>query len=113
MNESLEFSWPDMEPPSVPVATSEEAAAALPRSRVRAMYERITGLLAAGGGLTADQIEIRLAIPGNTLRPRLKELEAQGLIFRPGRIGRTRSGRRAFVWILTTRGAIKCLPPRG
>lgn len=51
-------------------------------------------------GATADEIESRLEIAGNTVRPRLVELREMNLIKNSERMRKTRSGRSAVVWVV-------------
>lgn len=51
-------------------------------------------------GATDEQIGDALDLPGNTLRPRRRELQQASLIIDSGRHASTRSGRKAVVWIL-------------
>lgn len=50
-------------------------------------------------GATADEAEVALRMPGNTVRPRLVELRAAGLVCLLGQRRETRSGRKAEVYI--------------
>lgn len=52
------------------------------------------------GGLTAEELEFRLAMSGNSVRPRLAELEGEGSIGRDGRTRRTLSGRLALLYFV-------------
>ena len=54
---------------------------------------------ASAYGLTAQEIEDRTGIAGNTVRPRLVELRDAGLIVEGPRFRKTRSGRWAVVWV--------------
>jgi len=47
---------------------------------------------------TAEQIAIDTGLSGNTVRPRLIELRAQGLVRKTGKFRRTLSGRSAAVY---------------
>lgn len=51
-------------------------------------------------GATADEIEMLMEIPGNTLRPRLVEMRRRSLIRDSGQTRRTRTGRPAAVWVV-------------
>ena len=80
--------------------TSYQAAVqALPRaqrSRDRVMFGyRMLGVL----GATDEEIEQLTGLSGNTVRPRRNELAAADMIVKAGYTRRTRSGRRAEVWI--------------
>jgi len=99
----MTVTWPDLKPPSVPVATSEEAAAKVRKKAAHGLYRKILIVLMGCDGSTADMLEGIVGVRGNTLRPRLKELEAAGLILRRGPTALTSSGRRAFVWSVSDR----------
>lgn len=67
---------PLFEAPSVPVDTSEEAAAVIRPSASQIRDRVYSHLLACGVfGATEREIEGALALGGNTVRPRLWELE--------------------------------------
>lgn len=51
-------------------------------------------------GATLEEMEIALAMPGNTVRPRRQELEKKGLVVDSGRTRPTTSGRSAVVWVI-------------
>ena len=51
-------------------------------------------------GATDQELEVALDRPGNTLRPARREQVKLGIVVESGRTRRTRSGRRAIVWIL-------------
>ncbi len=59
----------------------------------------LAALLDAHDGLTADDLEVRLSMSGNSVRPRLRELEAARQVTRTARTRRTRSGSLALVWV--------------
>jgi hypothetical protein len=50
-------------------------------------------------GATAQEIERGLGLSGNTVRPRLRELEAMQLIQKTNRTRETASGRKATVYV--------------
>jgi hypothetical protein len=52
-------------------------------------------------GATADEIEQDTGISGNTVRPRLCELDDLGRISKTDETRPTSSGRRAAVWVAT------------
>jgi predicted ArsR family transcriptional regulator len=81
--------------------TSRNAAAAV-RSRLPVLEGRVLVYLAGCPlGATNDELEVALKISGNTLRPRVVELRARGLIRDTGSTRKTRSGRSAIVWEIT------------
>lgn len=90
---------PLFQAPSVPVSTSEDAAIAIQPhlNRLRArVYEFIAQRREFGA--TCDEIEAGTSLRGNTIRPRLLELELVKRIVRTTRTRPTRSGRQALVW---------------
>ena len=58
-------------------------------------------LEARPGGLTADELEERLSMSGNSVRPRLRELLEAGQVTRTDRTRRTRSGSLALVCVVS------------
>jgi hypothetical protein len=97
---SLELSDP---PPSVPIDTSEEAAANVEKKAGAQRYT-VLQMLESTGGLTADAISVRTGWDGNTVRPRLWELEQQSLVRKTGAKRKTRTGSPARVYEITERG---------
>ena len=75
--------------------TSREAAKRIVphKSRLQAMV-----LEAMHGGATAQEIEERTGLAGNTVRPRLVELRLRGLVEDSGERRETQAGRLAVVW---------------
>ena len=57
-------------------------------------------LLRGEEGATLEEMELSLAIAGNTVRPRRVELEERGFIEDSGRRRPTCSGKSAIVWII-------------
>lgn len=55
-------------------------------------------------GLTAEQLEPATQLPPNSIRPRLWELESNGLAYRAGDVRRSRFGKMAKVWRITPEG---------
>ena len=51
-------------------------------------------------GATLDEMEEALQMPGNTLRPRRKELETMGIVIDSGAKRPTRTGKQAIVWVV-------------
>jgi predicted ArsR family transcriptional regulator len=91
-------------PPSVPSITSEDAADAIRTAlpRIRAAVLRRLRYVA----LTADELEEVTTFTGNTIRPRLRELQDAGLIRRTEAMRPTRAGRQAFVYTITAAGLV-------
>ena len=87
-------------PPSVNTDTSRQAAAEI-APRVPAMHARILGVLSGCGetGATCEEMEDYLTLRHQTCGPRLKELAVSGAIVDTGMRRRTRSGRKAIVWL--------------
>lgn len=56
-------------------------------------------------GLTADEIERCTGMTGNSIRPRLVEMETLTWVVRDGDTRETRSGRPASVWRVTEKGS--------
>ena len=52
-------------------------------------------------GATAEELEVDTGLSGNTVRPRLVELRAEGRILVAPRTRPTRSGARAMVYVVT------------
>lgn len=78
--------------------TSRDAAHAI-KPHVAAQRGRILTLLAAHPeGLTAQEIQERLSLSGDTVRPRLCELREGGSVRDSGRTRLTASKRSAVVW---------------
>lgn len=80
--------------------TSKEAAE-LVRPSVNAKQKRILDFLKLmdGTGATRDQIETALDIPGNTVRPRIKELIDAGLVAETLETRKTQRDRNAVVLV--------------
>lgn len=79
--------------------TSREAAAALADDVVVSLREQVYHCIRESvDGLTDDDVQRRLDLPGNTERPRRIELVRAGRIVDSGERRITRSGRRATVW---------------
>jgi hypothetical protein len=87
-------------PPSVNTDTSRQAAAEI-APRVPAMHARILARLGDCGdtGGTCEELEYALDLRHQTCGPRLKELAVSGAIVDTGMRRRTRSGRKAIVWL--------------
>lgn len=96
------FSFP-REAPSVAVDTSCDAAIAI-TDRTTTLRRQVFDAIAAAAGLTCEEVCDRLTLPGNTVRPRLCELEGQGLIEKSAAKRPTRSGRDARIYVVTAKG---------
>ena len=78
--------------------TSREAAVAILPHADTQRAEILAVIAASDAGLTRENIEDRTTMPGNSIRPRIWELVAAGLVEEvPGIYRFTRSGRRAAV----------------
>lgn len=87
--------------PYAPNSSTSRAAAEAIRDHINRLQSGIlTAFLAAGEeGFTTEEACSATFIAGNTMRPRLIELREKGLIVASGAERKTRSGRRATVWI--------------
>lgn len=73
-----------MTPPSVAVLTSSDAAAAIEGRKQGAQHRALLALLAAAPhGLTTQELADQSSLKENSVRPRMRELEALGYVFRP------------------------------
>jgi hypothetical protein len=88
-------------PPHEPPDTSREAAELI-RDSAATLREQVYRYIGQQGdsGATDEEIQLALAMAGNTERPRRRELEEQGLVMRAGYTRMTTSKRRADVWII-------------
>lgn len=87
-------------PPSNGVQTSDEAAAAIEPVAQRQrdiLYAYVCDQYMLG--TTNQEAEEALGMPAQTVSPRMGELRKEGLVVDSGEKRRTRSGRRAIVWI--------------
>lgn len=83
---------------SIAAAEHAQSGAAVARQRI------LDAIRAAGvHGLTREQVEAATGIPGNTVRPRVRELIQRGHIEEAGERRMTKSGDKAMV--LTAVGA--------
>jgi hypothetical protein len=60
----------------------------------REQYQRIIAVLSDGNLRIREQLEVATGISGNSLRPRIIELQRAGIVYAQG-VGVTRNGRRA------------------
>ena len=88
---------PRLARPSVPVDTSEDAAASV-KGLTNRMRAAILTFIKEFGGVTEEDVEVWLKLPGNSVRPRLWELEQMGKIVKSEDKRKNRSGRWARVY---------------
>jgi hypothetical protein len=87
-------------PPTNGVSTSNEAAAAIMPYAERQRDRLLQYIIEQGmTGSTAQEAEIPLGMPAQTITPRLLEIRKDGLVKDSGVKRMTRSKRRARVWI--------------
>lgn len=86
-------------PPYQRHSPTSKAAAEAVKHRVGPMHRLILKLL-DGMGLTDEEMQWGLEMPGSTQRPRRRELQQWGLIVDSGTTRPTSSGRQAVVWKL-------------
>lgn len=91
-------------PPSQPIDTSEAAATSVRHVQGKLQWRVLRFVARFPGGVTADEIEVTLGMRGNTLHPRLWELEKGGYIVKSDYSRPTRSGRFARVYLVTRLG---------
>lgn len=78
--------------------TSRDAAADI-RKHLPALEGKVLVFIAGRPeGATNDEIETALGLIGSTVRPRVVELRARGLVRDSGKTRKTRTGRAAIVW---------------
>ena len=82
------------------MTTSMEAAEAIAPHVARLQEVVLRAIRHEPGGCTAEQLEDRTGLSGNTVRPRLIELCEAGLVVTSGETRLNRSGRRAKVYDL-------------
>lgn len=80
--------------------TSKEAAESIAKDTGRLRLLVLEEIRDAAGGLTCDEIEIRLELTHQTCSPRVNELMRSGRIRDSGVRRKTRGGRNAAVWVL-------------
>lgn len=88
-------------PPYQRHSATSRAAAAEAHPAADTQRGRILSYLRGAGGVgaTDEQIQEHLNLNPSTERPRRIELVQQGYVVDSGRTARTRSGRRAVVWV--------------
>lgn len=77
--------------------TSRLAAESIEESAAT-LRGKIYQWLLTNGPATDEQIQDLLGMPGNTERPRRRELQSKGLVVDSGQRGLTSSGRQAVKW---------------
>ena len=95
-------------PPSTPDPNSLAAAQSVEQT-APAQRKRVLLLIEAIGPLSAEQIQDQLHLAGNSVRPRIVELEQDRLIVKDGQ-GRTRAGRRCHLYRATSLGHLAVHP---
>ena len=86
--------------------TSKAAARSIaPRMNPMRMVILAALLRVDDQGATADEIERRTGMTGNSVRPRLVEMETLMWVVRDGDTRETRSGRPASIWRVTEKGS--------
>jgi hypothetical protein len=93
-------------PPSQPHSATSRAAATAIRSGADTLRMTVYRWLLARGGTGATDEEMQDGIPmvPSTQRPRRVELQKAGLVVDSGDTRRTRSNRRAVVWLAVPQG---------
>lgn len=86
--------------------TSRDAAISIAPNAATLQAKVLRLIVWDAGGLTAEQVEARSGLLGNTVRPRLLELEEAGFILKTEERRRNRSGREARVYRATSAGRI-------
>ena len=95
-----------MREPYQPHSATSKAAADSAGVRAPSQRERVLRAIQMVGrlGATDEEIQIALNINPSTQRPRRIELMDDGLVRDSGTTRRTRSGRRAVVWVAVGSG---------
>jgi transcription initiation factor IIE alpha subunit len=83
--------------------TSQDAYRSLDDVRGKIRKRVYSVMLNLHDGATSEELERLTELSGNTVRPRLKELERDGFVFKSEDRRPTRSGRDAIVWKLKPR----------
>lgn len=99
-----------MRPPHNGTETSIEAAVSLDGNATATLRSQVLQAIVEAGpyGMTREELQRRLGLAGDTLRPRVWELLGQNggpeLVKQTTNTRLTRSGRRSFVLVATERG---------
>lgn len=88
-------------PPFQKHSETSRAAAVSMRRKIGKLHVRVLEALRVHGSLTDEELCDVLAMQGNTLRPRRRELELVDYVVDSGKCRNTRSGRKAVIWRLT------------
>lgn len=91
-------------PPTTGGENSREAAAAVASGTARQRAD-VLAAIAQRDGVAEWELEGVLAMSGNSIRPRLAELEARGLVHRDGKKVRPSSGRTTWLYRATKQEA--------
>lgn len=75
------------------------AAAEATQPKLNELQQHVLATIRFNIGCTDEEIGTWTGLPGNTVRPRRRELQLAGLIRDSGRTRATASGRQAVVWI--------------
>jgi len=84
--------------------TSHEAAAHVAKTGLAGKVQRQVLASIVDQDATAQQLEQRLGVAGNTIRPRIRELATLGFVEHVGNYRKAPSGRRAKVYQATQAG---------
>lgn len=89
------------DPPAQRHSPTSVAAAEGIEPRAETLRRAVLEFLRQRGeqGATDEEIQDALAMPGNTARPRRRELQMAGLVVDSGNTRETRSGRQAVIWV--------------
>jgi len=80
--------------------TATSQAAAMMMGNLGEVQQKVLAAVTSAGttGATAQEIESATGLSGNSVRPRLRELEGAGMVHRTRATRATVSGRGAYVW---------------
>jgi hypothetical protein len=89
------------EAPSQRHSPTSIAAGQSMKGKIGPLHNRIIQYLTKyRSGATDERIAFDLNLPGNTERPRRRELELMRIVTDSGRVEKTKSGRNAVIWVL-------------
>lgn len=91
------------EPPSTPDPVSKAAAVSVKESAGN-LRRAVLMAIVNYGPISAWMLEEGLEMSGDTVRPRLWELERHGMIVKTTAKGTTPSGRACYLYVATERG---------
>lgn len=96
---SMTQPYGDLPPHQKHSATSRAAAASI-KKKIGPLHQRVLDYLDNHpDGAFDEQLGDDLHMPMNTLRPRRRELQLMGRVKDSGRIGYTKSGSAAVIWV--------------